>query len=484
MLFWIVAAALTAAVVLLIVPPLLKKPEGAAEERAAYDLEVYRDQLGELERDQGRGLISEAQAAAARAEIGRRMLAIADRGKGAAKDGVKSKAPAPAARAPRSAMALAALLAVLLPLGTLAVYGKLGRPELPAQPLASRNLDHERGGPPKNVLAAMDKLKAQLAETPDDPQGWAILGQAYAKMGRLPEAADALGKAVALAGDDLELLGSYGEVLISANGGTVPDEARKTFDRVLAKDPTEPRARFYAALARFQAGDSKDALERWSALLAESHADAPWVPIVRTQIAEAAKALNLDPAKVTPEPLPAQQPPLVAQNQGQAQGQAQVQNQGQAEGEDQQQMIRGMVDGLAARLAANPDDVDGWLRLSRSYGVMGESAKAIDAARKARERAPQRPDVLVAYASALLSAEPRSSKPGPMPEEAVAALRQALAAEPDNRDALWLLGLNAAGVGQTAEATDLWTRLLAQFKPEEPEYTLIRSRLDSLKAGG
>ena len=56
MLFWIVAAALTAAVVLLIVPPLLRKPEGAAEERAAYDLEVYRDQLGELER----GLVAAA----------------------------------------------------------------------------------------------------------------------------------------------------------------------------------------------------------------------------------------------------------------------------------------------------------------------------------------------------------------------------------------------------------------------------------------
>ncbi|KAA0683030.1 c-type cytochrome biogenesis protein CcmI [Roseomonas genomospecies 6] len=470
MLFWIVAAAMTAGVVLLIVPPLLKKPRGAGEDRADYDLEVYRDQLSELERDQGRGLISEAQAAAARAEIGRRMLAIAEHGKAGAKAKTATSARAPRS-APRSAMALAALLAVLLPLGALAVYGKLGRPELPAQPLASRNLDHERGGPPKNVLAAMDKLKAQLAETPDDPQGWAILGQAYAKMGRLPDAAEALGKAVALAGDDLELLGAYGEVLISANGGTVPEEAVKTFDRVLAKDPKEPRARFYAALARFQAGDSKDALERWRSLLAESPADAPWVPVVREQIVQAAKALNLDPAKVMPEPLPAEQPPV-------------AQNQGQGDGEDQQQMIRGMVDGLAARLEANPNDVDGWLRLSRSYGVLGETAKAIDAARKAREQAPKRPDVLVAYASALLSAEPRSAKPAPMPEEAVASLRQALEAEPDNRDALWLLGLNAAGIGKTAEANDLWTRLLAQFKPDEPEYTLIRSRIDSLKAGG
>ncbi|WP_244560930.1 hypothetical protein [Azospirillum oryzae] len=41
---------------------------------------------------------------------------------------------------------------MLLPVGALAVYGSVGRPELPAQPLASRNLDQERGGPPKSVL--------------------------------------------------------------------------------------------------------------------------------------------------------------------------------------------------------------------------------------------------------------------------------------------------------------------------------------------
>ncbi|HYD66387.1 c-type cytochrome biogenesis protein CcmI, partial [Azospirillum sp.] len=80
MLFWILAAALTAAVLLIIVLPLLKAPkaEAAGPSRDSYDLEVYRDQLGELERDRARGVITDAQMGAARAEIARRMLALAE----------------------------------------------------------------------------------------------------------------------------------------------------------------------------------------------------------------------------------------------------------------------------------------------------------------------------------------------------------------------------------------------------------------------
>ena len=39
-------------------------------------------------------------------------------------------------------------------------------------------------------------------------------------------------------------------------------------------------------------------------------------------------------------------------------------------------MIRSMVDGLEEKLAANPDDLDGWLRLIRSRAVLGEADKA------------------------------------------------------------------------------------------------------------
>lgn len=467
MLFWILAAVLTAAVLLLIVPPLLRSG-AAAPDREAFDREVYRDQLDELERDRARSLINDAQAEAAKAEIARRMLATAEKG-----------AAATTPVAPRSARVLAVLLALVLPLGALSVYGLYGRPDLPAQPLASRNLEQERGGPPKTVLAAMDKLKAQLAENPNDLQGWLILGQAYAKMGRNADAADALRHAVALNKDDVEMQGLFGETLVSANDGMVPEEAVKAFDAVLAKEPKDPRARFFAALARYQAGDRQDALNRWSALMAESPADAPWVPVLRDQIREAAIALDLDPAKVTPQPLPAEQKPAgpVAQGQNGQAGQA-------AEGQSQDEMIRGMVAGLAARLDADPSDVDGWLKLARSYGVLGEPEKALEAARKARERAPDRADVQVVYANAVLQTQPRNETPKPLPEEATSALRLALKAEPENKDALWLLGLDAMMSGRRDEAAAHWGKLIAQFKPSDPEYTLLKGRLDALKAGG
>ncbi|HYF86270.1 c-type cytochrome biogenesis protein CcmI [Azospirillum sp.] len=467
MLFWILAAVLTAAVLLLIVPPLLRSG-AAAPDRDAFDREVYRDQLDELERDRARGLINDAQAEAAKAEIARRMLATAEK---------SGSAATPAT--PRSARVLAVLLALVLPLGALSVYGLYGRPDLPAQPLASRNLEQERGGPPKTVLAAMDKLKAQLAENPNDLQGWLILGQAYAKMGRNADAADALRRAVALNGDDVELQGLFGETLVSANDGMVGEEAVKAFDAVLAKEPKDPRARFFAALARYQAGDRKDALDRWASLMAESPADAPWVPVLRDQIREAAIALDLDPTKVTPQPLPAEQKPAGPMAQGQP-----GQNGQASEGQSQDEMIRGMVASLAAKLDADPSDVEGWLKLARSYGVLGEPDKALEAARKARERAPDRADVQVVYANAVLQTQPRNETPKPLPEEATSALRLALKAEPENKDALWLLGLDAMMSGRRDEAAAHWGKLIAQFKPSDPEYTLLKGRLDALKAGG
>ncbi len=466
MLFWILAAAMTAAALLLILPPLFRAAPPAPT-REAYDREVYRDQLGEVDRDHARGLINAAQADAAKAEIGRRML-------------VGSETVAPPAAAPRAARVLALLLALLVPVGAVTVYAVLGRPDAPAQPLASRALEKERSGPPQSVLAAVESLKKQLAENPDDPQGWTILGQAYVKMNRPVEAVDALRRAVALSKDDSELLGLFGEVLTDANDGTVTEEARNAFDQVLLKDPKDARARFFAALGRYQAGAQRDALDRWRALLAESPANAPWVPMVQAQIREAAVALNLDPASVTPSPLPAEQPPASAA----APQAGQVQGQGQPSAEDRDQMIRGMVANLATKLEADPSDIDGWLKLVRSYGVLGERAKAIEAAAKAKERAPNRPDVLVAYAGAILQSIPRSDTPAPMPGEVTGALRQALTVDATNRDALWLLGLDAMTTGHKADAQEFWGRLIAQFKPGDPEHTLLKARLDALKTGG
>ena len=62
--------------------------------------------------------------------------------------------------------------------------------------------------------------------------------------------------------------------------------------------------------------------------------------------------------------------------------------------------IQGMVDGLAARLKANPDDPDGWVRLVRAYGVLGETDRQDAALAEARQRYAAKPEVLAALAAA------------------------------------------------------------------------------------
>lgn len=463
-LFWLAAAALTAGVVLLLVPPLLR-PRAAAGERQGYDRAVYRDQLAELDRDLARGLIDAEQAEAARAEIGRRVLAAA---RDAAPEGTApDRAPD---RAPASARVLAAVLAVGIPLGALAVYLPLGRPDLPAQPLAARAPVADPAQPPPDVVAAVEKLKAHLDRTPGDLRGWIVLGQTYARMGIWEGAADAFGHAAALDPANIDLAAAHGESLVNASGGVVPEQARIVFDGVLAKQPKEPRARFYLAQARFQAGDAAGALDGWRGLAAETPPDAPWLPVLRERIAAAAGALGLDAATVTPPPLPAAPSPSATAG-------------APADAGAQNEMIRGMVDGLAARLDANPDDVDGWIRLARSYRVLGQPDRAEAAARQAATRAPQRADARMALAEALL---PPDAGDGarPLPPAAVDALRAVLGIDPANQSALWLLGLEAARDGRAAEAAELWGRLLTQLDPAGSDHATVRQRIDGLRRGG
>ena len=460
-LFWLAAAGLTAAVVALLVWPLLRRPVSGPG-RAAYDLEVYRDQLAELDRDLERGAIDPGSAEAARAEIGRRILAVAD-------------APAPAGpgtptAVPRANRVTALVLLGVIPTATLALYLAVGRPDLPARPLAGRSDPAAADAVPSDVVRAVAQLAERLKREPADLDGWRLLAQSLTRLDRPDEAIDAWRHALAVAGDDPVLQGTLAAALTAANQGLVPDEARRLFEAVLVRRPGDPQASHFVALALAQGGDFRGALDRWVALAAASPADAPWLPMVRKAIEDMARHLGLDPAGVIPPSAPPRGTAGTAPSEGDT----------PATPEEQNRMIRAMVDGLAARLAAEPGDVAGWLRLAHAYQVLGEPDRQLDAIAHARSEAPDRPAVLVAYAEALIARTPPATGSRP-PPEAVAALRAALASAPDTPEALWYLGLDAAAAGQPAEARTLWQRLLTQLEPGSGDYAEVRTRLDGLK---
>jgi cytochrome c-type biogenesis protein CcmH len=478
MLFWIVAAAMTAAVTALVLTPLLRSRQAVgpgAGSRASYDMEVYRDQLAELERDVARGVIDSRQAQAARAEIGRRMLAVAEEG--------KREAAAPGGASSRGSRSIALALCVLIPAGALAVYIPTGKPNLPGQPFASRETNRD-GGPPGQVMQAIAKLEQHLKDEPNDLQGWLLMAQTYTRMGRFDDSVEAYRHAVGISqGKEPGILSSFAEAMTAANQGMVPEEATRTFEAVLQSDPNDARARYYLALARGQAGDMRGALDRWVELAAQSPADAPWLPTVRQRITETAGQLGVDVASVMPQPLPATQQNEAATGGTPAPGPTREQVAGAADmtPEQRQGMIRGMVDNLATKLRENPNDADGWLRLGRAYKVLGEQDKSVEALASGAKAAPGRVDVLMAYADALMVANGEEDAP---PATAIAVLRDVLALQPDNPQALWFLGLDAARTANTGEASQLWGKLLTQLQPGTPEHAEVQSRLDSLRQGG
>jgi cytochrome c-type biogenesis protein CcmH len=332
-----------------------------------------------------------------------------------------------------------------------------------------------------------------------------LLARSYQQLERHREAVGALERAVKVSGRDPQYLAALGEARIIAAGGTVPPQARAEFEEVLKADPKNPRSRFYVALAEAQAGNLQPALDRLVAMARETPADAPYLPMLRERIGSLAQEMKQDPAKLLaglPAPqAPAQRPlpPAPAQAPERGPSAADIAAAQQMSPEARQQMIRGMVEGLAARLESEPGDVEGWLRLMRAYKVQGEDEKAASAAARAASANPAQRQRIAATAQQLgiaMGAPPpqQASAPPAMPLDAQAigagtpvaperlsALRQLLLLKPDDREALFQVGLAEAAQGNRLAAAELWGRLIAQYSPQSPEYRALRQRLDGLK---
>jgi len=132
---------------------------------------------------------------------------------------------------------------------------------------------------------------------------------------------------------------------------------------------------------------------------------------------------------------------------------------GAAHAMDRQQ-IEQMVDGLARRLAANPQNPDGWIMLARSYTVLGRYADANSAYVRAVEQRPDDAQLLADYADTLAMLQGKQLAGAP-----AALIQRALRADPGNHKALALAGTEAYQRREYARAATYWERLLALAPP-------------------
>ncbi len=317
---------------------------------AATGSSVYRDQLLALDRDVAAGAVPAAEADSLRVELSRRLIEAAKQeGKGLTLPGVSPL-----------------LFALFIPLIVAPIYWHYGSPKTPDTPLAPRIANAIANNDFEAMLAQVEK---HLADKPDDVAGWNVAAQAYARMGRFDDAANAYLKIAGLGQPTADVLTSYGEMLLYANKGMIPKLAAQAFAQALALDPTYPKARFFAAMALKQDGKIDEAKAAYEKLLADAPPDAPWRKAVESEITS----------------ILAKPPALTDQ---------QVKDGTAMNNADQSAMIHNMVDGLEQKLNANPDDLEGWLKLIRARMVLGEADKAKAALEKANSQFKDKPEAL------------------------------------------------------------------------------------------
>ena len=348
------------AILFVLVPYLrAKEPEGSI----TPDIDVYKAQLKELNNDLKSGIIDDEEATRTKLEIERRILKAAD-----------GQLISSTLEKPNNFLSLAIVVIILFSAAFYAVIGTPGMPDFPIEEFRQQEMPMDR----VEALAQTDdliaKVKARLASSPEEVQGWVYLANLEMNKGNFQKAAEALYQAHIIAPDVFDYQLMYAESLIMASNERVTPAALIILSKAKKMAPEHPGPRYYLALADFQAGDVGVAHSEWKVIQGELENSDPMMPLLNVWINRAEVALGIA------EPLPQTRAPSITAEQAET-----IQS---MSADEQQELIRQMVLQLATKQEENPTNIEGWTRLSRAYMVLGEKVDAIAAMNAAIDNAP------------------------------------------------------------------------------------------------
>ncbi|MEO0750708.1 MAG: c-type cytochrome biogenesis protein CcmI [Pseudomonadota bacterium] len=375
--FWVITLGLAALCCGVLARAVLRR-RATEVPAAAYDLQVYRDQLKDVEHDVARGVISQEEADRLRTEVSRRILAADAKLQGDA---------GTAQFGTRPSLTLVAAVCLCLLGGSVWIYEQLGAPGLGDLPLAERiaasdkarlerltqaeveerlpeplaELDADAG-----YVALVEQLRAAVEGRPGDAQGLSLLARHEAGLGNFRAAHRAQLALLEAKGDAVvaEDFSTLADMMISAAQGYVSSDAEKALRAALARDPEDPRARYYLGVYMLQVDRPDAAFRLWKSLLEDSRMDDPWTPTVLNRIGEVAlrAGVQYDVPDI---------PGLFA-----GPTDEDIEAAAGMSAEDRAAMISDMVASLSARLANQGGTSEEWARLIRAHGVLGNAAQA------------------------------------------------------------------------------------------------------------
>lgn len=374
MLFWTITAALTMAIVALFALAALRGRTTSLD-ASAFDVQVYRDQLAEVERDLARGVLPESDAVRVRTEISRRILVAAT---------AHQSQTAQTGGAP---VVISVVMALVLTGGAYGLYTQLGAPgygnlalkdrieqaanfrdERPSQQTAEDSLANApsltEASP--DYVALVEQLRATVARRPDDLKGNVLLARSEANLGNFAQAHRAQAKVLRLKGQDATIadLTDYADMMILAAGGYVSPEAEAVLQAALTNDPQNGTARYYWGLMNAQTGRPDVAFRVWDQQLRLGPEDEPWINPILAQIEDMAARAGVN----------YQIPEIGTGLRGPSS--SDLEAAGEMTGAERLEMIEGMVSGLSERLSSDGGTSEEWAQLIGALGVLGRTGQA------------------------------------------------------------------------------------------------------------
>ena len=272
--FWILAAGLAVLALVFVLPPMLRRDAGLPDlDRDDLNLDVFRQQLAELDGDLALGKLDQGQYDAARRDLERELV-----------HDLEPVAPAKAQPPRRTgnqrwaaavlALAIPALaVALYLKIGTLGIIPKLeAAAQAPQSPAQAQTAPGHATLPDGSPMPPLDALAQQLAERleqkPDNPTGWVMLARTWFTLGEQGKGMAALERAYAVAPRQPEVLLAYAEALVQANDSQITGRPVQLLDALLVVDPGNLNGLWLRGMAAFQVADYPGALSRWEPLLA------------------------------------------------------------------------------------------------------------------------------------------------------------------------------------------------------------------------
>ena len=461
--FWISISILTIVIIAILILPLVNKRKKIMLNPLDYDINVYKNQLVEIDREVIKGAINKIEAEAARVEISRRILAVDNKIQNITSSNNSND------KSNGRLSYLAALIALSITIGSLALYLKLGHPELMPKPLAARDGEIAKMQAATKLNSGMsdviDKLEAKLADNPDGIDGWMLLGRSYLAIGRLDKSLSAYENAVAINKNYPDLLSSYGEIMVMDAKGSVSEIAVAIFKQALILNKDDVRARFFLARGDYQTGNADAALKAYIALANSAPSTAPWQPMLRETAIAIADELEINIDDKLPNI------PKVTKNN------FDTANSDNNSDNDDQKMIKSMVSRLAKRMQDDPDNIDGWLRLGRSYMVLKQFNKAALAFDKVIIGESQNIDILIETARALQIINDKKSS-----AKILILMQQILKIDDTNIEALWMVAVDFANQKNSKKASEYFNKALKFINKTSSDYIELRIEADNILA--